>query len=306
MKAPPTPHLTAWSAELSKLVEHVGHSVATLEGETSEFRSSGSGFLIDDDGHVVTNEHVVHDYADSMTVTIGVETRQQAAIVGRDPYTDLALLRLEEPLDRHLTLRDDPARLGELCVSIGSPFGIYPESVGTGIVSGLGRDIPRDGMRPLEDTIQTDAAINPGNSGGPLVDVRGEVIGVNTASDVRGVSIGFSISAETVRSVIGELRSEGRVRRAALGIGVANEQYVDDGRPAVRLRVRRVGDPAAGPFEVDDVLVELDCTPIRERLDLYRFLAKERIGAPVQAVVLRSDARHELQITPHELDPPSA
>jgi S1-C subfamily serine protease len=303
---PATPHLTAWSDELSVLVEHVGRCVATLEGHDGERSSSGSGFLVDLEGHVVTNEHVVREYPEAMTATIGTESRQQAVIVGRDHHTDLALLVLERPLDRLLELRAGPARLGELCVSIGSPFGIYPESVGVGIVSGLGRDIPREGMRPLEDTIQTDAAINPGNSGGPLVDVRGEVIGVNTASDARGANIGFSIPADTVRYVIEELRTEGIVHRAALGVGVVNEQYVDDGHPAVRLRVERVGKPAAGAFEPGDVLLELEGTAVRERRDLYRFLTKERIGTAVNATVLRGATRHELRVTPFELDAPPA
>src|SRR5581483_12086409 len=140
--------------------------------------------------------------------------------------------------------------VGELCIAVGSPFGVYQESVSFGVISGLGRDIPRENMRPLEDTIQTDAAINPGNSGGPLVDMRGEVIGVNAMSDSRGQNLNFAVSADTVRFVIGELLTEGRVRRAALGLGVVNEPYVDgDDKPALRLRITRVDDQPTGPFQ---------------------------------------------------------
>lgn len=293
------------SAEIGDLVEQVLRGVVSLDGAEGERKWSGSGFVIDAEGHVVTNHHVVSG-AKAMTATVSGSTSCAAAVLGSDPHTDLAVLLLSVPGGRPLRLRAAPARLGEMCLGVGTPLGVYPESVAFGIVSGLARDIPQTGRRPLEDTIQTDVAINPGNSGGPLVDMTGEVIGVNVCIDSRGQGIGFAIPSETVAHVTAELIAQGRVRRAALGVGVANEMAVNEGKRGARLVVTKVSSgPSEGRLQVGDVIVTLDGHAVRERADLYRLLTLERIGKKIAIEVERDGARHDVEVEPTELAEPT-
>jgi S1-C subfamily serine protease len=287
------------SAELAALVERVLPCVVSLAAPAEGGEVSGSGFLLDDDGHIVTNWHVVDGVGNVMHASTPGGQRQEATLVGTDVITDLAVLRLTEPVRHHLTLRAQAARLGELCMALGSPLGIYPESVSLGVVSGLARTIPQPGSRPIERAIQTDAAINPGNSGGPLVDVDGHVIGVNKCIDNRGTGLGFAIPADTVRSVSAELIESGVVTRAALGVTVVNQAVSVRGAELMRLVVTRVG--GSKQFEVGDVILEIDGHDIDERSDLYDHLTKDHIGKPLRVVVLRANRRRTLSLKPTKL-----
>ena len=157
-----------------------------------------------------------------------------------------------------------------------------------GVVSGLGRTIRRKGMRPIYKAIQTDVAISPGNSGGPLVDAGGQVLGVNQCVDSRGAGISFAIPAETVRAISAELRANGRVERAALGVTVVRRTAAFDGRVAPGLAVTRVRDAdAAGDLAEDDIIVAVGDAPVTEAGDLFALLTGDRVGRPTDVTVIR-------------------
>jgi len=196
--------------------------------------ATGSGFLIDDEGHMVTNDHVVSG-AETVSVTLGdSDASYDAEIIGTDPSTDLALLKLDAPSEvmTPLTIGDsDEAKVGDPVIAIGNPFGL-DRTVTTGIVSALQREIQSTTAYSISDIIQTDASINPGNSGGPLINSDGEVIGVNSQIATGGagsgsVGIGFAIPANTVTDVVEQLKESGEVRHAFLGIsGVGLESQL--------------------------------------------------------------------------------
>jgi S1-C subfamily serine protease len=197
--------------------------------------ATGSGFVIDTEGHMVTNNHVVEG-ADSVTVTFGDSDTYDAEIVGTDPSTDLALLDVDAPADAltPLTIGDsDKSKVGDPVVAIGNPFGLE-STVTTGIVSALQREIQSTTEYAISDVIQTDASINPGNSGGPLINERGEVIGVNSQIATGGggngsVGIGFAVPSNTVKDVVAQLKESGEVSHAFLGIsGVGLDQSLID------------------------------------------------------------------------------
>jgi serine protease Do len=284
-----------------KLVERAVPAVVAVHDNAAETADGrGSGFLVDRSGHVVTNFHVIEGLADVWVVPSG-RLKVPARVVGSDPLTDLAVLHITDSPGHLLSLREDqPARLGELCIALGSPFGMYPESAAMGIVSGVTRTIQNAGHRPIERAIQTDCAINPGNSGGPLIDVHGEVIGVNTCIDRRAEGIGFAVPADTVAWVADELIAHGRVQRAALGVGVANRTVTLDGQPAPRLVVTRTSS-AGSALRADDVILTINGEIIDERSDLYRYLTKEHIGTPLRFEVLRNGEPARVEVTPTAL-----
>jgi len=180
----------------------------------------GSGFIIDEFGHIVTNNHVVQG-ATSVTVILKNDTRLEAEVVGTDRESDIALLRVDtgqlgdvEPLP----LGDsDTLKPGQMAIALGSPFGL-DGSITVGVVSGVGRSLSSEGQRPNPEIIQTDAAINPGNSGGPLVNSSGHVIGINTAIEASATGIGFAVPINTVKSLLPALLKGGEVKNPWLGI----------------------------------------------------------------------------------------
>jgi len=187
--------------------------------------ATGSGFVIDTDGHMVTNDHVVSG-SESVTVRFGnSDTSYDAEVMGTDPSTDLALLKVDAPADKLNPLEigdSDQAKVGDPVVAIGNPFGL-DRTVTTGIVSALQREIQSTTAYSISDVIQTDAAINPGNSGGPLINADGQVIGVNSQIATGGggngsVGIGFAVPANTVTDVVEQLKESGEVTHAFLGI----------------------------------------------------------------------------------------
>lgn len=227
--------------------------------------------------------------------------RTSATLVGVDPLTDLAVVRLKDPPSTiSLALRPTPARLGEFCLGLGSPFGMYPESVALGIVSGLARSIPTPTGRPIERAIQTDVAINPGNSGGPLVDIRGAVIGVNQCIDSRGSGLGFAIPADTTHDVYTEIVEHGNVERAALGIAVAPRPVRIEDEEVLRLMVLRSSDHCG--LEAGDVLLRVAGHPVADRADLFKLLSREHIGRVVPLVVLRDGNQKAIEVKAKRLE----
>ncbi|ROO82904.1 S1-C subfamily serine protease [Actinocorallia herbida] len=292
--------LASFSDELAALAERVLPSVVALTLKGDKGTSYGSGFVLDTEGHVVTNHHVIEDGGELIADLPGRRS-QPAKIVGADRLTDLAVLRLAEPPEHHLELRAEPARLGELCLALGSPLGLFPESVSLGIISGLARSLPtRGGVRSLERVLQTDCAINPGNSGGPLVDARGRVLGVNTAIRTDGAGIGFAVPAGTVASVALDLIAHGRVTRASLGVAIAERHVEIDGLTAKRQIVTRVGEGNA--LRVGDALLAVNGVEIDGRAALYDQLGGDRIGVALTLAIHREGAVCHVEVIPAALD----
>jgi serine protease Do len=293
--------LAALSDELADLVAGSLPAVLEFTGRRRDLTpSSGSGFAFNSAGHVITNQHVIAGLASLRAVTAGGE-EVPATLIGVDPVSDLAVLSLAEAPIHHLSLRQVPARVGELCVALGSPLGLYPQSASLGVVSGVARSVPSPGDgRWIEHAIQTDAAVNPGNSGGPLVDARGEVIGVNQSMDGRGAGISFAIPAETAAYVVDELLDHGQVRRAALGISVVTRRVMVDGRPTRRLAVSDVVDPES-PLQRGDILLRVGSSEIAGRGDLSRLLTHDKVGKRLRVRILRDDRPRTLTVIPTAL-----
>ncbi len=270
--------------------------------------SLGSGFIIDPAGYVVTNNHVIAE-ADEITVILYDESEYRARVVGRDPKTDLALLKIERPEPfPYVTWADsDRVRVGDWVIAIGNPFGLGT-SVTVGVVSARGRDI-RAG--PYVDFFQIDAAINRGNSGGPSFTLDGQVFGVNTAiySPSGGsVGIGFAIPSNLARRVIESLMEKGRVVRGWLGVRI--QTVTEDLARALGLERPSgalVADVVAGaPAEeagilAGDVILEFDGRPIQRMRELPRVVAETPVGEEVEVVVWRRGERLRLRITLGEL-----
>ncbi len=290
--------LAGFSDELAALVARVLPSTATVTGQTRDLdRTSGSAWVVDET-HLVTNEHVVAGL-EVVFVRRGAATppavassapHRRARLVGSDAVTDLAVLELADHGAAPLPLRAEPPRLGELCLAVGSHLATYPETVTSGLVSGLHRSIRSPAGRPIDDVIQTDAAMNPGCSGGPLLDATGRVLGVNSAGVDVAANVGFAIPAATVADIVPELLAHGEVVRPALGITVAAHAVDLDGSRQARLvvtAVRSAGPSTPAGFAVGDVLLSVDGRVVRTRADLVRLLRRDLVGRSVPADVLR-------------------
>jgi serine protease Do len=267
-----------------------------------EFRvpSLGSGFVISEDGYIVTNNHVV-DGVDTIKVIFHDGAELEAEIVGQDPKTDIALLKVDSPEPLlALPLGDSEAVLpGDWVVAIGNPFGLE-HTVTAGIVSAKGRDI---GQGPYDDFIQTDAAINPGNSGGPLLNLAGQVIGINTAINPRANTIGFAVPVNLAKEILPQLRESGRVTRGWLGVMIqpvspelAKAFGLPDERGALVSQVTP-GSPAdeAG-LKRGDVIVEYAGSGIERMRDLPRAVSATQPGERVELVVVREGDRKTLDV----------
>lgn len=305
--------LRAISDEVAGVVEKVGPAVLhvrTLQPARPGL-GGGSGVVLTPDGYALTNCHVVRD-----AVAVEGELDDGASVlvdlVGLDPLTDLALVRLHASRSLpHAELGDsNEVRTGDLAIALGSPFGLA-RTVTLGIVSALGRTLPAGpGGRPLEGVLQTDAPLNPGNSGGPLVNAEGRVIGINVAVHRGGQGLAFAIPSNTASHVVGEILAHGRVRRAWLGI--AGEEVLVAARIAERVgiesprgvgvRSMEPGSPAerAG-LERGDVVIGLRGEPVRSVADLHRGLDGDAIGAELPLEVLRAGERLRFTVRPVEL-----
>ena len=269
----------------------------------------GSGFVFDADGYIITNHHVV-DGASEVKVRFADQVDHDAEVIGTDPQTDLALLKIEaeKPLT-HLTLGDsDRIRVGEDVVAVGNPFGLGG-TVTRGIVSAVGRDI---NAGPYVDFIQTDAAINRGNSGGPLFDMDGNVIGVNSAiySPSGGnVGVGFAIPSNIVKDVVAQLRDDGSVSRGWLGVSIqsvtpdiATALGLD--KPAGALVASVIeGSPSEGKLRTGDVIVTFDGHAVDTSRDLPRLVGSTEAGSEVEVGVLRDGQREMVGVVIGELEP---
>jgi len=269
---------------------------------------SGSGFLFTPDGFILTNSHVAGEGGE-MEVTVSDGQTHPARLIGADPDSDLAVIRVDaEGLRPAFLGSSKNLRVGQLVVALGSPLG-FQTTVTTGVVSALGRSLRSQSGRLIDDVIQTDAALNPGNSGGPLVNSRGEVVGVNTATIREAQGLCFAIAIDTAKRVAGQLMKYGKVRRSYIGIGGQN---IDLPRNMVRyfgLPVEKgvfvVGVEEGGPADKagvreGDVLVALEDRPIETVDDLHRALTDERLGVESGLSVIRRSEKLEIKVTPTE------
>ena len=305
--------LDAYSRAVTSAVARVAPAVAHVRvvrgrGRRGEQQGSGSGFLIAPDGYLVTNSHVASG-ATALEVTLPDGRTASATIVGDDPDSDLAVLKVAAGDLAWCRFRDAAAlRVGQIAIAIGSPYG-FQHTVTAGIVSALGRSMRAQSGRLLDNILQTDAALNPGNSGGPLIDSSGTVIGVNTAVIRAAQGLCFAIGASTAERVSVALIREGRVRRAWLGLGGQTlalprrvvRHFALARESGVRAESVEQGSPAAlAGIVTGDVIVAIDATPIADIDDLQRVLGADAIGRELAVVVLRRDRLLPLAVRPRE------
>ncbi len=306
--------VVAASDRVSPAVVHV--EVAQVprpaEGEAPR-RGSGSGFVFTPDGFILTNSHVVHGTR-SIQVSFADGAGFDADLVGDDPDTDVAVIRIGgHQLSTAALGSSRGLRVGQLAIAIGNPYG-FQHTVTAGVVSALGRSLRATTGRLIDDVIQTDAALNPGNSGGPLVDSRGEVIGVNTAIIPFAQGICFATAIDTAKWVVEQLLRFGRVRRGYIGVGGATTPL---SRRAVRfhglaagagVRVESIepgGAAQQAGIEPGDVIIGYDGESVAGVDELHRLLSDERIGKTTKVTLLRRTQKLELPIRAAELPPRS-
>jgi S1-C subfamily serine protease len=256
----------------------------------------------------LTNSHVVHG-ASKIEVTLLDGRRGEAQLIGDDPETDLAVIRINAPNLMSVEFGDsNKVRVGQLVIAIGNPYG-FQYSVTAGVVSALGRSLRSGTGRLIENVIQTDAALNPGNSGGPLVNSRGEVIGVNTAVILPAQGICFATAISTAKFVAGQLIKEGRVRRSYIGVAgqvvPLHRRLVRYHNLAVETGVLVVSTEPGGPaaragVEEGDVIVAYDDRPIEGIDDLHRVLTDQKVGVKSNMIVIRRNEKLTLSLTPED------
>jgi S1-C subfamily serine protease len=304
--------LDAYSQSITRVAEAVGPAVVRLDVRRRmrgrEIGGSGSGFLFAPDGLIITNSHVVNS-ASAIEATLNDGQTFQAQLIGDDPDTDLAVVRMSGHRLPAATLGESRGvRVGQLVIAIGNPYG-FQCTVTAGVVSALGRSLRSQNGRLMDDVIQTDAALNPGNSGGPLVNSRGEVIGVNTAMILPAQGICFATAIDTAKVTIAQLLRHGRVRRGRLGIAGQNivlprrmvRHYGLAHDAAVQVASIERGGPASrAGFEQGDIIVAFAGRPVAGFDDLHRMLTEEKLGASVPVEVLRRGRRQTLRIEPEE------
>ena len=308
--------LDAYSAAVVAASERVGPAVVHVEvvqagaanaGEAR--RGSGSGFVFTPDGFILTNSHVVHG-ARRIRVSFADGTSADADLVGDDPDTDVAVIRVGgHQLPSAALGSSRGLHVGQLAIAIGNPYG-FQHTVTAGVVSALGRSLRSVTGRLIDDVIQTDAALNPGNSGGPLVNSRGEVIGVNTAIIPFAQGICFATAVDTAKWVVEQLLRFGRVRRAYIGVAGAT---IPISRRAVRfhglgsgagVRVESLepgGAAERAGIEAGDVIIGYDGEEVSGVDELHRLLGADRIGKETKVALLRRAQKIELPIRAAEL-----
>ena len=313
--------LDAYSQAVVSAAETVGpavvnvevrHTVRTPQGPR-EARGGGSGFVFTPDGLLLTNSHVVHG-AGRIDISLGDGCRYPATLIGDDPGTDLAVLRVDAPDLSAAQLGDSTqVRVGQLVIAIGNPLG-FESSVTAGVVSALGRSLRSSSGRLMEDIIQTDAALNPGNSGGPLVTADGRVVGVNTATIRPAQGICFAIGINTAKFVAGRLIRDGRIKRSYIGVvgqtvslprNVVRFHGLGQERGILVLSVEPASPAAEAGVRERDIMVSLDGQRVAGIDDLQRLLTDVRIGALTRLVVLRGAEKLEIAVTPLETREPA-
>jgi S1-C subfamily serine protease len=312
--------LDAYSAAVTAVAERVSPSVVNVEvrhnpdrrsspsREPMELRGSGSGFVFTPDGFILTNSHVVHQ-ATRLGVTLSDGRSFAAHLIGEDPDTDLAVVRINADGLTPAVLGDSKSiRVGQLVVAIGNPYG-FQCTVTAGVVSALGRSLRSQSGRLIDDVVQTDAALNPGNSGGPLVTSRGEVIGVNTAVILPAQGLCFAIAINTAKYVAGLLIRNGEIRRAHIGVAGQNvmlhRRLVKSLSLAVASGILVISLESKGPahragLREGDVIVAYGGQHVASIDELHRLLTEDQVGAKVELTLIRGGKKLTLEVVPEE------
>src|SRR5947207_798378 len=313
--------MDAYSRAVITAAEKVSPSVVYIEVEQrvsnrrpnipsmpQERRGSGSGFIFTPDGFILTNSHVVHG-ASKIEVALMDGRRFQAQLIGDDPDTDLAVVRITAPNLVPAQLGDSQSiRVGQLVIAIGNPYG-FQYSVTAGVVSALGRSLRAQSGRLMDGVIQTDAALNPGNSGGPLVNSRGDVIGVNTATILPAQGICFATSIDTAKFVAGRLIRDGKISRSYIGLAGQNvplprrivRYYKLDVESGIFVVSFEGKSPArSAGLREGDIIISFDDHPVAGIDDLHKLLTEERIGRKSSLTVIRGTDKLTIEVKPEE------
>ncbi len=310
--------LDSYSKAVSSVVDMVSPSVVNIDVAhqrrnanawvSQEAKGSGSGFIFTPDGFVLTNSHVIHK-ASRIEVTLLDGRRFEADVVGNDPHTDLAVVRIHAANLKAANLGDSKTlRAGQLVIAIGNPYG-FQCTVTAGIVSALGRSIRSTSGRLIDHVIQTDAALNPGNSGGPLANSRGEVIGVNTAIILPAQGICFAIPSNTARMIAGPLIQYGRIRRGFIGIagqdvllpeGMVHFQNTATKSGVLVVAIDKNSPAGSARLFEGDIIIGIDENIVLGIDDLHRILTEERIGKKALLTVIRNFEKLTLEVVPQE------
>jgi S1-C subfamily serine protease len=310
--------LDAYSHAVTHVVRRVGSSVVKIDVDKDKLvrapsgqpvrkgGGSGSGFIFTNDGFILTNSHVVHG-AGSIDVTLANGATHGAALVGDDPATDLAVIQIHGDNLVPAEIGDSgKLRVGQLVVAIGNPYG-FSATVTAGVVSAMGRTFRSYSGRMIDNVIQTDASLNPGNSGGPLVNSRGQVIGVNTAVILPAQGLCFAVPSNTATFVAGRLLRDGKIDRGYIGVAGQNVPVhtrlvrfykLEAGTGVMAVSVEPDSPAARAGLEDNDVIVAFDGKPIRDIDDLHRLLTDETIGREIGVTVLRRYEKFDFSIRP--------
>jgi serine protease Do len=272
-------------------------------------RSLGSGFVVDKDGYILTNRHVVEG-ADKISVTMADGKRYDAKLVGKDARTDVALLKIEAKGNLTvLNLGDsDQTDVGEWVMAVGNPFGLSGNSVTVGVVSFKGRPLPLNTQANPVEMIQTDASINPGNSGGPLLNTRGEVIGINTLIITQGppqsAGVGFAVPINVAKEILPQLRDKGHVVRGWLGVVIqpvsedmAKSLHMEDAKGAIVADVTKDSPAEKAGLKPGDVVLSADGRAIEDSSALSRYIASKAPGSSVRLQVVRDGSQRTVSLT---------
>jgi len=282
-------------------------------------RGSGSGFVWDDKGHIVTNYHVIED-GDIFNVTLPSQEQRRARLIGKEPTKDIAVLRIEGNLSGLFPVVTGSSRdlqVGQKVIAIGNPFG-FDHTVTKGIVSAIGRNMPGAGGVTIRDMIQTDASINPGNSGGPLLDSTGQLIGMNTmiiSPSGSSSGIGFAVPVDTIKKIAPEIILYGKVKRPGLGVALMNDLYArrigvqgvvileaPGGSEADRAGLKGLGRDRYGRLFLRDIIVGIDGTKVTSYDDLYGVLDSHKISDTVTLTVAREGKERKVRLTLVSID----
>jgi S1-C subfamily serine protease len=305
-------------SKFSRSVVHITSLETRRNGMTLDVseipQGTGSGFVWDQDGHIVTNYHVVQ-MGDRASVTLNDNSTYPATIIGTAPDKDIAVLRIDAPPQKLLPLpvgQSSTLKVGQKVLAIGNPFGL-DQTLTTGIVSGLGREIKGVTGHPISDVIQTDASINPGNSGGPLLDSSGRLIGMNTAiysPSGANAGIGFAVPVDAVNSIVPQLLKYGKLIRPGLGLSLLSDNFsmrqgidgvviksVVPGGAAARAGIVGLQQVEPGTIRIGDIIVKVDTFDIHAESDLYRALDSHKVGDVIDVVLEAQGHRRTVKVT---------
>jgi S1-C subfamily serine protease len=292
---------------------------------TRPVEGAGSGSVIDEQGDILTNYHVIAD-SEKLTVSFGSGKAYAAKVVGRDPDTDLAVIKLLETPKESMTIvplgDSDKLIVGQKVLAIGNPFGL-DRTLTTGVISGLERPIRAQNGRPIEGAIQTDASINPGNSGGPLLDSHGRMIGINSQIESpsgASAGVGFAIPVNIAKRIVPQLIRDGEIRRPKLGISPRDVESLNSqlrlpvskgvlivsvlpGGAASNAGLRGVVQTEEGDLELGDIIVSIDSEKVDSNDDLFKILDKHKLGDTVNVGIFRQGSKTTVPVKLTEVPP---